>query len=128
VLDYPGPAADLAGHSLNFQAVLDPSTLWPLQSFLMSGSLMLGRARQQDLEDELLDAWAEEEPETDQEPPRERKKKSKPLVQDESAPLAEDGGPPFISGRRWLELELRHLRLQMRNWMGLPEDRANGER
>jgi hypothetical protein len=87
----------------------------------MSGALMLSRARQQDLEDELLDTLSEEELETDQEPPRQRKKKSKPLVEDEPSPLAEDGGPPFISGRRWLELELRHLRLQMRNWMGLPE-------
>ena len=119
-LDYPGPAADLAGHSLNFQASLDPRALWPMQSFLMSGALTLGRAREKDLEDELFDALAEEEEsETDQQSPRERKKKSKMLVPDKPTPLAEDGGPPIITSRRWLELELRHLRLQMRNWMGL---------
>jgi hypothetical protein len=120
VLDYPGPAADLAGHSLSFQTALDPRALWPMQSFMMSGALTMGRAREKNLEDELLDILAdEEESAADQPPPRQRKKKAKPLVLDEPTPLAEDGGPPIITSRRWLELELRHLRLQMRNWMGL---------
>lgn len=119
VLDYPGIAADLAGHSLNFQAALDPRALWPMQSFLLSGFLTLGPARTKDLEDELLDALqSEDEPDEDEEPARKRKKKGQTLAEDEVTPLADDGGPPIITGRRWLELEMRHLRGQMRLWMG----------
>lgn len=121
LLDYPGPAADLAGQVLNFQAVLDPRALWPLQSFLLSGLLTLRRARDEEPEDELyrLAEWSDDADQDEQGEPRKRKRQARPVPEDEISPLPEDGGPPIISGRRWLELEMRHLRVQMRQWMGL---------
>lgn len=118
LLDCPGKAADLAGHSANFQAVLDPRGLWPLQSFFLSGLLTFGAAHddEEDEEDERLLAEDRDE----QGLPQRRKNKAKLPPQDESTPLAADGGPPIISASRWLELELRYLRTQVRLWMGLP--------
>lgn len=132
-LDYPGDSAALAGRSASFQAVLDPRGLWPMQSFVLSGLLVLGRARDEaeigefendeaedadnDAEDRQHEAEAEEAP-----PRLPRKKKRERTALDEPTPLPADGGPPIISADRWLELELRHWRRQLRLWMSLPAE------
>ncbi len=127
-LDYPGAAAGLAGHSARFQAVLDPLGLWPMQSFVLSGLLILGRARDDD-EDPIDDLDDQQSPpdradEQDMQeqgkepPPRPKRKKAKALA--EPTPLPADGGLPIISGSHWLELELQHWRTQLRQWMTLP--------
>ena len=98
-LEYPGNAAALAGHSARFQAVLDPLGLWPMQSFVLSGLLILGRAWDEDeiaeLDDEETEALSHEPDEGDSHPeqlPRPPKKKSeKALALDEPTPLPEDG-------------------------------------
>jgi hypothetical protein len=118
LLDYPGPAAQIAGHALNFQAVLDPRALWPMQSFMFAGLLTFGSARDEVLEEEAATpiTW-EEDAEEAEDPPKKRKKKSAALDLPTSLPA--DGGLPIISGGRWAELEMRHLRAQLRLWMGL---------
>lgn len=124
-LDYPGAAAALAGQSARFQAVLDPLGLWPMQSFLLSGLLIFGRARVDevevdDIEDPEAEAALDEQRESGQEcedqPPPEPQAQAVEAL----APLPDDGGPPIISASQWLELELRHWRLQVRQWMALP--------
>lgn len=130
-LDYPGSAAALAGHSARFQAALEPQGLWPLQSFLLSGLLILGRARDADsavggLDDDDDEAEADDAASDERDadaqareaPPRARRRK--PALAEVPTPLAADGGPPIISANRWLELELRHWRSQLRLWMALP--------
>jgi hypothetical protein len=123
LLEYPGNAADLAGYRLNFQAALDPRGMWPIQSFMMSGMLSLSIAAEEDAEDEwLFPEW--EADNADDVPPKRHSKKPRPKAEDELSPLPADGGPPIISARRWLELELRYLRTQVRLWMGLPASYA----
>lgn len=121
MVDYPGVARDLAGQALHFQLALDPRNLWPLQSFLFSGSLTLGNAKPTPHDEEEWQ-WVWEE---DEDPhdglPRQRRRKLKPKPHDPVNEMPDDGGPPLISGGRWLELELRHLRQELRIWMGLPE-------
>ncbi|WP_293397711.1 hypothetical protein [Nevskia sp.] len=128
-LDYPGAAAALAGHSARFQAVLDPLALWPMQSFLLSGLLILGPAREQDEVDEISEEGAaasnhdQREPEEPSDEAKERSlqpKEAQPPT--ELTPLPADGGPPIISASHWLELELRHWRSQLRMWMALPAE------
>lgn len=129
-LDYPGAAAGLAGHSARFHAVLDPLGLWPMQSFILSGLLMLGRARDddevdaEDLDDEEMspDRGDEHDGEAPPPSPQPRRKKVKALA--EPSPPADDGGLPIISGSHWLELELAHWRTQLRQWMRLPPQLA----
>jgi hypothetical protein len=124
-LDYPGSAAALAGQSARFQAVLDPLGLWPMQSFLLSGLLIFSRARIDEVEvDDVEDPDAEAALDEQRESGREREDQKPPepqaLAVEEQAPLPDDGGPPIISASQWLELELRHWRLQIRQWMALP--------
>lgn len=127
-LDYPGDVAALAGQRLPIQGLLDPQGIWPLQTYLLSGLLVLGRVRLPEPDEVVEDsdaAGSEDEDRDDaerheaadaREPPR-RRKARKPAAE----PLQpDDGGPPIISGQRWLELELRHLQSQLRLWMGLP--------
>lgn len=125
-LDYPGAAAALAGHSARFQAVLDPLALWPMQSFLLSGLLILGPAREQDEGDEISEEQAAESSQ-DQGAPDEQSEQAPAQSQEakppaELTPLPSDGGPPIISASHWLELELRHWRSQLRLWMALPAE------
>ncbi|WP_295683484.1 hypothetical protein [uncultured Nevskia sp.] len=125
-LDYPGASSALAGHSTRFQAVLDPLALWPMQSFLLSGLLILGPARERDEVDEVSEEGAaessqdhgapDEQAEQAPAPPQEAKPPT------ELTPLPADGGPPIISASHWLELELRHWRSQLRLWMALPAE------
>ena len=120
LLEYPGLASELAGNSLNFHAELSPQALWPLHSFLLSGLLSLGSASEADLDDGPGTVTPNEEDQAaGEESPPHKKKQAKLRIEDEVSALPEDGGPPVISGRRWLELELRHLRAQVRSWMGL---------
>lgn len=125
-LDYPGDVAALAGQRLPVHGLLDPQGIWPLQTYLLSGLLVLGRARVPEPADEVEETEDEDSPETRDEaadadardlpapkPRKARKPAPEPLQPD-------DGGPPIISGRRWLELELQHLQSQLRLWMGLP--------
>lgn len=125
-LDYPGAAAALAGHSARFQAVLDPLALWPLQSFLLSGLLILGPARERDEVDEMSEESAAESSQ-DQGAPDEQAEQAPTPPQEakppiELTPLPADGGLPIISASHWLELELRHWRSQLRLWMALPAE------
>ncbi|WP_273452894.1 hypothetical protein [Nevskia ramosa] len=129
-LDYPGAAVALAGHSARFQAVLDPLALWPMQSFLLSGLLILGPAREQDEVDEISEESATESSQ-DQGTPDEQSGQAPAQSQEakppaELTPLPSDGGPPIISASHWLELELRHWRSQLRLWMALPEQVSIG--
>lgn len=130
-LDYPGPAAALAGHSARFQAVLDPAGLWPMQSFILSGLLILGGAREDDElpddggDDEDLDPGPQDEgrdgeaaARTPLPPPKRRR--AKPAAALPASLLPADGGPPIITASHWLSLELRHWRTQLRQWMQLP--------
>ena len=129
-LEYPGAAAALAGHRAQFQAVLDPRGLWPLQSFYLSGLLILGPARDddeaEDPEDDAQNCLRSEPDAEDaakefmREPARKKRRRKSSGSLDELTPLAADGGLPIISARRWLELELRHVRTQLRRWMALP--------
>jgi hypothetical protein len=132
-LDFPGAVASLAGQSLRFQASFDPLALWPMQSFLLSGLLIFGRARPL-AEDELEVGDGEDETETEPQPvddgaEREarqspdqppKKPKRRRAALDAPTPLPADGGAPIISAGHWLELELRHWRVQVRRWMALP--------
>lgn len=132
-LDYPGSAAALAGHSLRFQAVLDPAGLWPMQSFLLSGLLLLGPARDAAAPTDTPDAAegcdaddgadggdhpapADDETTEPEAPERDEGALATPAASEWPA----DGGPPLISARQWLDLELRHWRRQLRSWMQLP--------
>ncbi|WP_439641377.1 hypothetical protein [Nevskia sp.] len=129
-LDYPGSAAALAGHSLRFQAVLDPAGLWPMQSFLLSGLLLLGPAREAAAPtdapdvaeacdaDEGSDHQASEDDEAAE--PEDPARDEGALAAPAASELPADGGPPLISARQWLDLELRHWRRQLRSWMQLP--------
>lgn len=129
-LDYPGASITLAGHSARFQAVLDPLALWPMQSFLLSGLLILGPAREQDDIDELGDQEAAanqdqgeadaQADEAEEHAPQPQEAKAPPGL----TPLPGDGGLPIISASHWLELELRHWRSQLRLWMALPAERS----
>lgn len=132
-LEYPGAAAHLAGQRAHLDALLDPRGLWPLQSFFVSGLLIFGPARQLELDtaddDDEADDEHEVEARADEEgsaesqaesPPKHPRRKRKALVLDELTPLPADGGVPIISAQRWLALELRHLRRQLRSWMTLP--------
>ncbi|MDP3293646.1 MAG: hypothetical protein Q8M37_02770 [Nevskia sp.] len=129
-LDYPGAAAALAGHSARFQAVLDPLALWPMQSFLLSGLLILGLAREQDDIDEISEEEAaasqdQGEPDEQSDEAKERPPKSQEAQSPiELTPLPSDGGLPIISANHWLALELRHWRSQLRLWMALPPERS----
>lgn len=128
-LDLPGSAQALAGQSARFQAQFDPAALWPMQSFLLSGLLIFGRVRPVideaavDESEDAGDPEADTEPREDAddreaEPPR--SSASEAETPDLPTPLAADGGAPFISASRWLELELRHWRVQVQRWMALP--------
>lgn len=132
-LDYPGSAAALAGHSLRFQAVLDPAGLWPMQSFLLSGLLILGPAREaaaptdapdaaEDCDADDTDDGNEHQASADDEAaePEAPAHGDEPLAAPVASELPADGGPPLISARQWLDLELRHWRRQLRQWMQLP--------
>lgn len=130
-LDYPGASITLAEHSARFQAVLDPLALWPMQSFLLSGLLILGPAREQDDIDELGDQEAAasnqdqgeadaQADEAEEHAPQPREAKAPPGL----TPLPGDGGLPIISASHWLELELRHWRAQLRLWMALPVEHS----
>ncbi len=130
-LDYPGASAALAGHSARFQAVLDPLGLWPMQSFLLSGLLILGQAWDGDEVaelDEEEDAAPSRDTDTDEQDPtseqQQPKREAQALALDEPTPLPADGGLPIISANRWLELELRHWRSQLRLWMALPAEES----
>lgn len=138
-LDYPGAAAGLAGHSARFQAVLDPVGLWPMQSFLLSGLLILGQARDKPAPDEVDEA-DDTEPDSQaagddrdgRDPERDPPAQAPQAVAETAADtppasrLPPDGGPPIISASHWLELELRHWRVQLRRWMALqPLDAAS---
>lgn len=133
-LDFPGNAASLAGQSLRFQASFDPLALWPMQSFLLSGLLIFGRARpladdelaaDEAGDDEPVEAKPiDDDPERDARqspdtPPKKKARRPRP-VPDTPTPLPADGGLPIISASHWLELELRHWRVQVRRWMALP--------
>ena len=131
-LDYPGAAAALAGHSARFQAVLDPVGLWPMQSFLLSGLLILGQARDKTALDEIdaaddtaPDAQATGEDDDGRDPERDAPAEAPRGLAETTAdtPPASldpaDGGLPIISASHWLELELRHWRVQLRRWMAL---------
>jgi len=133
-LDYPGTAAALAGHSARFQAVLDPLALWPMQSFLLSGLLILGPAREQGDVDEISEEGAAESNQDQREPEDQADDAKKQPLQSKEAlspteltPLPGDGGLPIISASHWLELELRHWRSQLRLWMALPEQLSIGD-
>lgn len=131
-LDYPGSAAALAGHSLRFQAVLDPAGLWPMQSFLLSGLLILGPAREAAAPTDTPDAaeacdaddtaGGDDQAPADDEAaePEDPAHGDEPPALPAASELSADGGPPLISARQWLDLELRHWRRQLRSWMQLP--------
>lgn len=134
-LDYPGAAAGLAGHSARFQAVLDPVGLWPMQSFILSGLLILGQARDApevddvgEADDTEPDAQAAGEDGDGRDPERDATAQAPRAMAETTAdtPPASldpaDGGLPIISASHWLELELRHWRVQLRRWMALQAD------
>lgn len=130
LLDFPGPAAKLAGQSLQFEAAFDPRQNWTLPGFYLSGMLLIGLARNPEPweridEDDGPVADDEPSPQAESEsaeqdapaPRRRRKKKPRP-----EQPTPDDGGPPIISASHWLELELHHWRTQLRLWMSLPNE------
>ena len=135
--DFPGDAATLAGQSARFQAMLDPIGLWPMQSFLLSGLLLFGAARDADPTDDLdeiddhddaasVDMDGDDDGDADArsgDPQTADQQLAPPEAAngDQSLVVAtDDGGPPVISASAWLELELRHWRMQLRLWMSLP--------
>lgn len=129
-LELPVSSSALAGQSVRFQAQFDPAALWPMQSFLLSGLLIFGRARPV-IDDAPVDDVddADGQPAAHDDDAREDRDSSsqqQPMAEAESAdlptPLPADGGAPFISASRWLELELRHWRVQVQRWMALPVD------
>lgn len=135
--DFPGDAATLAGQSARFQAMLDPVGLWPMQSFLLSGLLLFGAARDIDPEDKLdeiddhedaasVDMDSDDDADADAHS-GDQQAADQPVAPPAAANgdqslvvLIDDGGPPVISASAWLELELRHWRTQLRLWMSLP--------
>lgn len=131
-LDYPGDIAALAGQRVPIQGLLDPQGIWPLQTYLLSGLLVLGRARMPEPADEVDETedetgtdedsrHASQHEDSDAEAREQPAPKSRKARKPAAEPLQpDDGGPPIISGRRWLELELQHLQSQLRLWMGLP--------
>lgn len=133
-LDYPDASTALAGHSVRFQAVLDPLALWPMQSFLLSGLLILGPAREQDDVDEIGEKGATESNQDQREPEEQADEAQEHPLQSKEAqppteltPLPGDGGLPIISANHWLALELRHWRSQLRLWMALPAEQGLAE-
>lgn len=113
-LDIRGAVPELAGQQFTYTLSLDPRALWPAQSFILSGWIAMqkppaARCR----------AGGETRPEEeDQEgaapnPGRRRK----PPAEAHEAEEIDDGGPPVISGRRWLSFKLRHLYARLRAWL-----------
>jgi len=135
--DFPGDAATLAGQSARFHAMLDPVGLWPMQSFLLSGLLLFGAARDIDPTDDLdeiddRDDAASVDMDSDDDGDADARSSDQQAADQQLAPpeaakgdqsvaiSIDDGGPPVISASAWLELELRHWRTQLRLWMSLP--------
>lgn len=132
----PADISRLAGQSARFQVVLDPAGLWPAQSFLLSGLLRLGMPRDVEPPEDIAEPERDEDdaqdedgsepspdrhPAQDASPPRHPRRDDRPALEIAAVtPLPADGGPPVISGSQWLELELRHWRTQLRQWMSPP--------
>lgn len=137
-LDYPDAAAALAGQTARFQAVLDPAGLWPMQSFLLSGLLIFGPARDDAASSDDVDeagddderdddspadmkSHDDDDPEADKQAPTRKRRQMKAVAELPASVLPVDGGPPIISASHWLTLELQHWQAQLRQWMQLPE-------
>lgn len=106
-------APELAGQQFSYTLAIDPRALWPAQMFIISGwiALQWPLAVQRKAGDEAQDNEGE-----DGENPTPRKaKKSQPEAPAE--PEIDDGGPPVISGQRWLSFKLHHLYERLRDWL-----------